>query len=348
MEKTMRQVVFIIISFISVTLTNSASARIIFGPNQSFLQTDEATKNEIERIQKLAPSKSPVLNQASLNDARDAAESYSRYSDQIPRLEKISVDSAKKKVSEATDQLIRAVKECQRKQIAENLLIIKRQLAQFDGLFNFDGFPTYFPTQDEKILTDSEATTINEVTQFLQQEPEKICTQYKDKNDIDGIRTQLDSAVNIAATRLASHISDIKERSPRAKALSEAWGKYRDLLLKSIEDSEPATQVAGQLGVIIGVFCAFGILMFLAVRVFPADVQIELIASGQVIQFATVMVLLIVVCVLGMSKFLTENTLGTLLGGIGGYVLSQGVGRAVSRAAIRDSQSHQQQTGTNQ
>ena len=45
------------------------------------------------------------------------------------------------------------------------------------------------------------------------------------------------------------------------------------------------------------------------------------------------MVLLIIVCLLGMSKFITDSTLGTLLGGISGYVLSQGVGRQERHAA---------------
>ncbi len=35
---------------------------------------------------------------------------------------------------------------------------------------------------------------------------------------------------------------------------------------------------------------------------------------------------------LGLASILKENTLGTLLGGIAGYVLSQGVGRAAAQA----------------
>ncbi len=36
---------------------------------------------------------------------------------------------------------------------------------------------------------------------------------------------------------------------------------------------------------------------------------------------------------LGLSGLITENTLGTLLGGVAGYVLSQGIGAARSKAA---------------
>lgn len=70
------------------------------------------------------------------------------------------------------------------------------------------------------------------------------------------------------------------------------------------------------------------------IRLFPEKVMREWVESGQVIQFVTVMILLSVIMALGLAGLLSENTLGTLLGGIGGYVLSQGVGRAAARAAL--------------
>ena len=74
------------------------------------------------------------------------------------------------------------------------------------------------------------------------------------------------------------------------------------------------------------------------VRFFPDEVMMEWVASGQVIQFVTVMILLSTIMALGLSGLLTEDTLGTLLGGVGGYVLSQGVGRSVARLASRAQQ----------
>lgn len=187
-------------------------------------------------------------------------------------------------------------------------------------------------------LSEAEQAKLDSVSQLVRLDAEKVCVRFQVKNAESNYRSQLESILIAAKEMVSTRVAKINEQKPRAKKLGEAWGKYRDLLLKSIEDqSVPATKVAGQLAWIIAIFCVFGILMFLSVRAFPNDVQIELIASGQVIQFATVMVLLIVVCVLGMSGFLIENTLGILLGGIGGYVLSQGVGRAVSRAANSDS-----------
>jgi membrane protein YqaA with SNARE-associated domain len=60
----------------------------------------------------------------------------------------------------------------------------------------------------------------------------------------------------------------------------------------------------------------------------------EWVASGQVIQFTTVMILLSALMALGLTQILTEQTLGTLLGGLAGYVLAQGVGRATARATL--------------
>jgi hypothetical protein len=70
----------------------------------------------------------------------------------------------------------------------------------------------------------------------------------------------------------------------------------------------------------------------LVIKLFTPDLQQQWVASGQVIQFVTVMILLSVIMALGLASILKENTLGTLLGGIAGYVLSQGVGRAAAQA----------------
>jgi len=318
-----------------ISTANAASAKYPFGIIDSdILASDQSTRNEVDRVQKLTPSRSPVLNQEALTEARETAERYSELPNELSALQKISVEMIRDKTTTSMNKLPPLIKECRRTDIAENVLTIRRQLLQFDNTISFDIFSA---PQEDQSLTESEATTIDDVVHFLSLSPDVICQMYGDEESFRGISTQLKSTIDIASRKLAQEISAINERIPRAKALSEVWGKYRDQLLKSIEEqSAPATKVADQLGFIIGVFCAFGILMFLAVRIFPSEIQVELIASDQVIQFATVMVILIVICVLGMSKLLTENTLGTLLGGIGGYVLSQGVGRAVSRAAVRD------------
>jgi hypothetical protein len=262
------------------------------------------------------------------------ADTYGSFHERITNLERISPDAIKKRVADALELAPKYMKGCQRKLLAEQLLVIRRQLSQFEGL-GFDGFRS--PDQSVP-FSESEEATLQEVVQFLELSAEKVCAQYADKALLDSILSQITAAVAISSSRLQKNISTLREQAPRAKTIAQAWEKRRDDLSKSIENqSAPVNIVADQLGWIIGVFCVFGILMFVSVNVFKETVQIELVASGQVIQFATVMVLLIVVCVLGMSKLLGENVLGTLLGGIGGYVLSQGVGRAATRAATRDS-----------
>ncbi len=83
--------------------------------------------------------------------------------------------------------------------------------------------------------------------------------------------------------------------------------------------------------VILGVFCLSIMVM---VRRFEPEVQLLWVNSGQVIQFMTVTIIIIVVLALGLSANLHEESLGTLLGTIGGYILSNGVAR--STAATRD------------
>lgn len=65
------------------------------------------------------------------------------------------------------------------------------------------------------------------------------------------------------------------------------------------------------------------------------ELQMEWVASGQITQFVTVMILMIVITMLGLSKTINGETLGTLLGGVAGYVLAQGVGRAAAHDASR-------------
>lgn len=83
---------------------------------------------------------------------------------------------------------------------------------------------------------------------------------------------------------------------------------------------------------ILGIIGAASILTIAAILLFDDEVQMEWVASGEVIQFITVMILLSVITALSLSNKIQENTLGTLLGGIAGYVLAQGVGRAAARA----------------
>ena len=122
----------------------------------------------------------------------------------------------------------------------------------------------------------------------------------------------------------------------KASELIELLQKRREIIDKRISSQETKFQLADRIWAFLGIIGLFSIGAILAVKLFPNEIQFEWVASGQVIQFVTVMILLSVILALGLAGILTENILGTLLGGIGGYVLSQGVGRAVAREVSRN------------
>ncbi len=96
-----------------------------------------------------------------------------------------------------------------------------------------------------------------------------------------------------------------------------------------------ADTLADKLWWIIGILAGFSILFILSIRLFETEIQEEFVKSGQLIQLITVMIILIVLMALGLAKILEEKTLGTLLGGLAGYVLSQGVGRSAAYSATQ-------------
>ncbi len=117
--------------------------------------------------------------------------------------------------------------------------------------------------------------------------------------------------------------------------LIDALQKRRAALVQHLSAATTQQTLGSYLWAIILVIGLLSIGTILVVKTFSPDLQEEWVASGQVIQFVTVMILLSVIMGLGLAGILKENTLGTLLGGIAGYVLSQGVGRAAARAVTR-------------
>ena len=169
---------------------------------------------------------------------------------------------------------------------------------------------------------------------MMMMDPKGLC-EYTAKHGItpEQVKATYESAIDAAINEQKRAMQESDKNLQRVKALHDAWqDRVVAIETKLEKPSNTAQEIAGNLGWIIAVFCVFALAVFAILRWFPEKPQMELISSGQMIQFATVMVLLIVICVLGMSKFITDSTLGTLLGGIGGYVLSQGIGRAERHA----------------
>src|ERR1043165_3629724 len=134
------------------------------------------------------------------------------------------------------------------------------------------------------------------------------------------------------ATFIDKQQAQLAELKTATDQLLEALQKRRAALVTHNQAAETKQDIFQYLWVIIGVIGLLSIGTIFVIRLFPPQLQEQWVASGQVIQFVTVMILLSVIMALGLASILKENTLGTLLGGIAGYVLSQGVGRAAAPA----------------
>ena len=134
------------------------------------------------------------------------------------------------------------------------------------------------------------------------------------------------------ATFIDKQQTQLAELKNVTDQLLEALQKRRAALVTHNQVAETKQDIFQYLWVIIGVIGLLSIGTIFVIKTFSPELQQQWVASGQVIQFVTVMILLSVIMALGLASILKENTLGTLLGGIAGYVLSQGVGRAAAQA----------------
>jgi hypothetical protein len=100
---------------------------------------------------------------------------------------------------------------------------------------------------------------------------------------------------------------------------NQAEGKLSDLITQG--------EISSSLKWIISLFVGSVCVIVLLISFFKESIQSEWVASGQVIQFSTATLLLIVIFALALSGKLSSETTATLLGAVGGYVLSQGVGK---------------------
>ena len=157
---------------------------------------------------------------------------------------------------------------------------------------------------------------------------------------VEALQGRFSDAVDAFLTDAARDQNDAVNRSRAAveklQKLQSALLDYRRVLTENLRKAETKTSLTSNLYLMILVIGGLSILAIATVRWFPESVMLEWVESGQVIQFVTVMILLSAIMALGLTGLLTENTLGTLLGGIGGYVLSQGVGRTAARRALRE------------
>jgi hypothetical protein len=120
-------------------------------------------------------------------------------------------------------------------------------------------------------------------------------------------------------------LADLRDELPKA---IEALEKRNVAIVEKLSNDASQAWVTKFLPLYIGLVGILSLLILWMVRYFTPELQMELVATGQVVQFLTVTVLLISIMALGLGGILKEQIIGTLLGGVGGYILSQGVGLA--------------------
>jgi hypothetical protein len=334
MVKHMRSPALIVTALLTLLLGRDNARAREYVADDNFdaksILSDEAAAAEVSRINGLQPTKSPVLNEASRESVQAAVSQYNGKIQQVSELINTDLDKIKldtdNNVNGQLEVLAKALPACDEPQI-----VIARN--SISGSYNYLGDLRRAIHDDIKPLNDPDNPDSHTPGGVALDEPTaQFCEGFRAPDKKRDLQDRITTLLGNAEVQVKKDQADAMPMKARLTNVIGALGRYKTRLENAIEDSaSPAGKVAGQLWGIIAIFCTFAIAIFLVVKQFKSRIQFELIASGQVIQFATVMVILIVVCVLGISDILHENTLGTLLGAIGGYVLSQGVGRAASR-----------------
>jgi hypothetical protein len=310
-----------------LSIATSHAATVIWTADSKDFASDGATSEAVESLKKSPINRSPVLNEAAREEALLAIVTYQGYKARLTELLSRGTSDLDAKITADIGALTSAL-------MAHDPREIRKLSDDMMGIYNYVAGAHSFLSS---VLTPDNPHGVYDGDEILidmrPEHEQAFLEKYARPEKANQIQADFKVALGKAIDRLQKDQAEARLIIPRLQRLSDAWTERKSALEKAIEDSSTAGKVAGQLWVIIAAFCTFALAIFWVVRKFAEEIQLELVASGQIVQFATVMMILIVVCVLGMSGILQENTLGTLLGGVGGYVLSQGVGRAAARKA---------------
>lgn len=127
--------------------------------------------------------------------------------------------------------------------------------------------------------------------------------------------------IEIVSAAISAVDTKIKEMESSLKSLSAKRISLINALQKSTALSDQLlTWAAPGLGLIV-------IILLIAPRCYSADVQKTVFNTDVIIQLLTVFLLTTVILILGIAGKIPENALGTLLGGISGYVLGRTTNR---------------------
>ncbi len=272
---------------------------------------------------------------------------YTKYVDQespLPPALTTLIDTQATPIDDALTKLEAATKDCSIVEASASTDLALRQLS--DAVRDLD--PQIDVLQKvERTLVESASYTSKPWTELLASWRLQTIPPISWKASKTAASWSMCQAfANVGSKRstAAAYITSIKARAAAAGTviatrkkidsdIKVAYKAYKVKIQKDIDDqSQTLAEKVPLLIVIIGVF---SLAIMVMVRRFSKKVQNQWVTSGQVIQFMTVTVLVIAILALGLAQKLSENVLGTLIAGIAGHVLSQGVGRAAADAAKR-------------
>ncbi len=118
------------------------------------------------------------------------------------------------------------------------------------------------------------------------------------------------------------------------RALNELERRKHDIVTQ-MSNEVASARVAGIMPWILVIIFTLGMAMMFGLKLFSPHIQSELVSSGQLLQFVTILILFGALLALGLADKLQEQTLGALLGGLAGYVLSQGIGQRVRQSTLQ-------------
>lgn len=268
------------------------------------------------------PPTAESLYQAT-EDARQAADFYNSRAAELPKqLQGLNLEEQKQQFHLKIEQLQKDLGKC-------NATNSKDFVARVQGLSTVNDLISYQSGQ-------AAAATGRrfDLTPFVASSGVSICRAIT-KDFLSSLATKFDANLQSVTALMHDQVSFCNQLAKtwqdRVTLLQAEKGKVAEQ-----KKEEQASDIFRTLPWIVISLCIFSCLILFGVRFFSPDVQLELVSSGQIIQFPTVMVLLVVVIALGLVGILHENSLAALLGGLAGYVLSQGVGQAAARRAMRE------------
>ena len=320
----------LLISIVSLFVTTRVSQAVVFFED-STLEELQAREKEIGEQKKSLPENQSQLERE-LEKVESEISSYTKQSFQKNNFEEIKKMLAKKR-----DDLLNYLKSSSEIDCNKDSSKLER-----DSRLILTYYPIHFRGSDD---VDFGQLIISTITQYITSDYNQMTCENL-KNAIANLNPEkmLLDDFNTKMIEIQQNQSTDLSKQDILKRLLSALRDYHVDLQKKLNSTSPQEQVGSLLIWIIVAIGAFSVLTIAAVKLFEYQLQMEWVASGQVIQFVTVSILLSVILALGLAQILKENTLGTLLGGLAGYVLAQGVGRTVAREA---SQATRQQVSPN-